>query len=69
MSPIEIYQFLDLLSGLPLHGLLLAAVIILWFELKKTRAELDSCLKGNALSVQRINVLQAWVDNVDSMSE
>lgn len=69
MTPEQIIQIGELLSGLPLHGLMLVAVIVLWLDLRKTRQALDNCLRGNALNTKRINALDAWVAQVEEMSK
>jgi hypothetical protein len=58
MTPEQILQIGEKLSALPLHAILLIAVIVLWLELRKTRQALDGCLKGNALNAQRIGALE-----------
>lgn len=69
MTPEQITQVVNFLSGLPLHGILLLIVIVLWRELKKTRADLDICLKGNYINNQRLIKAETWIENVEEMSK
>lgn len=55
MTPEQLIKIGNSLSELPLHGLLLIALIVVWLDLRKTRQALDDCLRGNALNAQRIN--------------
>lgn len=55
MTPEQIVQIGSLLSGLPLHALLLIAVIVLWLELRKARQALDDCLAGNKQNSERLD--------------
>lgn len=69
MTPEQIVQIGQMLSGLPLHALLLIAVIVLWLDLRRTRQALDNCLRGNAQNAKRINALDAWVAQAEEMSK
>lgn len=69
MTPEQQAQLIELISGLPLHALLLIAVIVLWRELRKTRAELDDCLRGNRENAKILKAHQKWISDVEEMSE
>jgi len=69
MTPEQIVQIVQVLSGLPLHTLLLIAVIVLWLDLRKTRQALNDCLTGNARNAQRINALENHVQEWEDLSK
>lgn len=64
MTPEQQIQIINWAAELPLHAILLIAVIVLWLDLRKTRQSLDDCLRGNALNAQRINAHDNAIDQL-----
>lgn len=69
MTPEQIVEIGSKLAELPLHALLLIAVVVLWLDLRKTRQALDDCLTNSTLNAQRINALESHIQEWGDLSQ
>lgn len=64
MTPNELLEIGKAAAELPLHGILLIIVIVLWLDLRKTRQALNDCLSGNAINSARLDYHEATISSL-----
>lgn len=64
MTPEQLLELSKAAAELPLHGILLIIVIVLWLDLRKTRQALDDCLSRSAMNSARLDYHEATINSL-----